>query len=345
MKRLFISMLVLSLAFTALAQHKSANRCTIPDFLQPGDRIALISPSYHTDITNIDTAAIVLRQWGYEPVIGAFVDSLHRGSYAGDAQQRLSDIRWALNDPDVKAIICNRGGYGTIHLADMIEPGEFAAHPKWLVGFSDITTLLAMETCDGVMGIHGTIGAHIAKNHGRDTNSILLRELLEGRIPEYRLPSHPLNTKGKGTGILVGGNLCTIAPLIGTSADPTREGDIILFLEEVEESYHNIDRLFNMLILTGVIDRCKGIILGEFTDCGADLEWESPEEMICSYLKGRDIPVICGFPAGHGNINLPLIMGARTTIKVKGCGASLSFCIRGDKHRIDTAGITGQEED
>lgn len=343
MKRLFISLLILALAHTVWAQHKSANRCTMPDFLKPGDKIALISPSYHTDITNVDTAAIVLRDWGYEPVEGAFVDSVFLGTYAGNAEQRISDLRWALNDPDIKAIICNRGGYGTIHLTDMMKSGEFAAHPKWLVGFSDITTLLAMETCDGVMGIHGTIGAYIAKYHGRDTNSILLRELLEGKIPEYRLPAHPKNIKGEGTGILVGGNLCTIAPLTGTSADPTRDGDFILFLEEVEESYHNIDRLFNMLILTGVIDRCKGIILGEFTDCVADLEWESPEEMICSYLKGRDIPVLCGFPAGHGDINLPLIMGAETTIKVTDNESSISFCIYGDRKIIDTAGIIVNE--
>lgn len=342
MKRLTISLLVLSFALYASAQQNK--RCFIvPDFLQPGDKIALISPSYHTDITNIDTAAIVLREWGYEPVAGAFVDSLYRGSYAGDASQRLSDLRWALSDPDIKAIICNRGGYGTIHLAGMMEPGEFASHPKWLVGFSDITTLLAMENCDCVMGIHGTIGAYIAKNHGRDTSSILLRELLAGRIPEYRLPSHPQNIKGKGKGILVGGNLCTIAPLTGTSADPTRGGDFILFLEEVEESYHNIDRMFNMLILTGVIDRCKGIILGEFTDCTSDLGWESPEEMICSYIKGRDIPVMCGFPAGHGDVNLPLIMGSEAIIKVKDSGASLSFCLRGDKNLINTAGTTTGE--
>ncbi len=342
MKRLTISLLVLFFALSAPAQQNK--RCFIvPDFLQPGDKIALISPSYHTDITNIDTAALVLREWGYEPVAGAFVDSLYRGSYAGDASQRLNDLRWALSDPDIKAIICNRGGYGTIHLAGLMEPGEFASHPKWLVGFSDITTLLAMENCDGVMGIHGTIGAYIAKNHGRDTSSILLRELLKGKIPEYRLPPHPQNIKGKGKGILVGGNLCSIAPLTGTSADPTRGGDFILFLEEVEESYHNIDRLFNMLILTGVIDRCKGIILGEFTDCTSDLGWESPEEMICSYLKGRDIPVMCGFPAGHGDVNLPLIMGSEAIIKVKDSGASLSFCLRGDKNLINTAGTTTGE--
>ena len=342
MKRFPIGLLMLCFALSAQAQ-QNKHLSIIPDFLKPGDKVALISPSYHTDINNVDTAAIVLGQWGYEPVAGAFVDSLYRGCYAGDAQQRLSDLKWALNDPEIKAIICNRGGYGTIHLVNLIQEGEFASHPKWLVGFSDITTLLAIENCEGVMGIHGTIGAYIAKYHGRDTSSILLRELLEGKIPEYHLPSHPLNVKGRGTGILVGGNLCTITPLIGTSADPTRNGDFILFLEEVEESYHNIDRLFNMLILTGVIDRCKGIILGEFSDCPSDIEWESPEEMICSYLKGRNIPVICGFPAGHGKVNLPLIMGAKTTINVKDSGATLSFCIRGDKNRIDTAGIITQE--
>ena len=334
MKRITIALLALTIAFTASAQQQ-CQKCIRPDFLRPGDKIALISPSYHNDATAVDTAAMVLRDWGYEPVVGQFVDSLYRGRYAGTAQDRLTDLRWALEDPDIKAIICNRGGYGTIHLVNMMSPEEFAANPKWLVGFSDITTLLAMETCGGVMGIHGTVGGYIAKYHGQDTNSVLLKNLLEGTIPEYRLPAHPNNIQGKGTGILVGGNICTFTPLLNTPADPTRCGDFILLIEEVEESYHNIDRLFNVLILNGVIDRCKGVILGEFTGCGADLEWESAEEMICSYLEGRGIPVLCGFPAGHDHMNVPLIMGAEVTLNVKGCCATLKYDIDGETETVD----------
>lgn len=333
MKRLAISLLgiIVSLALPA----QQTIRCIRPDFLKPGDKIALISPSYHNDSTAVDTAAIVLRQWGYEPVVGRYVDSLYRGRYAGTAEERLSDLRDALEDPDIKAIICNRGGYGTIHLVNMMSPEEFASNPKWLVGFSDITTLLAMANCGGVMGVHGTVGGYIAKYHGEDSSSVLLRNLLEGTIPEYKLPSHPNNIKGKGKGMLVGGNICTFAPLLNTPADPTHGGDFILFIEEVEESYHNIDRLFNVLILNGVIDRCKGVILGEFTACGADLEWESPEEMICSYLEGRGIPVLCGFPAGHDHLNVPIIMGAEVTLNVKGCSATLKYDIDGKTETVD----------
>ena len=324
MKRHIIVILAVLILATLPAEAKS-RKCIRPDYLKPGDKIALISPSYRNASTAVDTAAMVLREWGYEPVVGRYVDSLYRGRYAGTAEERLADLRWALEDPEIKAIICNRGGYGTIHLVDMMHPKEFAAQPKWLVGFSDITTLLAMETCGGVMGVHGTIGGYIAKYHGTDTSSVMLRKLLEGDVPEYMLPSHPDNICGTGKGILVGGNICTFAPLLNTSADPTHGSDFILFIEEVEESYHNIDRLFNMLILNGVIDRCKGVILGEFTDCGHDLEWASVEEMLCSYLKGRNIPVLCGFPAGHGKVNLPLVMGAETYLYVSDSFSTLSF--------------------
>ena len=337
MKRLILCVLTLTLAIAASAQPccgEQKQKNIQPPFLKPGDKIAIISPSYTCNRTAVDTAAIVLREWGYEPVLGANIDSLYRGKYAGTAEQRLADLRAAIEDPEIKAIICSRGGYGTIHLADMMDCSEFAYDPKWLVGFSDITTLLAMETCGGVMGIHGTIGSYIAKVHGTDSSSVILKDLLEGTVPEYELPSTPLNMPGEGTGMLVGGNICTITPLLGSAADPTLEGDLIIFIEEVEESYHNIDRLFNMLILSGAMDRCKGVILGQFSDCGADLEWDSVEQMLCSYLEGRGIPVICGFPAGHDHPNLPLIMGAQTTIKVTENKSTITFDVKGRKKKV-----------
>lgn len=334
MKRFIFCVLTFAVSLAAHAQECEKPACIAPPFLQPGDKIALISPSYQSDRPSIDTCAVVLAHWGYEPVIGAFVDSLDHGRYAGTAQQRLSDLRRAMEDPEIKAIICTRGGYGTLHLVDMLSAEEFAANPKWLVGFSDITTLLAMETCGGVMGIHGTVGGYIAKYRGCDSSSVILRDLLEGTIPEYELPANPCNICGSGTGTLVGGNLCTLAPLLGTAADPTKDGDIILFLEEVEESYHNIDRLFNMLILSGVLERCKGIILGEFTACDPDLEWDSVEQMICYYLKERDIPLLCGFPAGHDKTNLPLIMGAKTTIEVKRDISTVTFDVEGNRKKV-----------
>ena len=313
--------------------------CVKPDYLKEGDKVALISPSYFTPMENVDKTAEVLRSWGLEPVVGPNVGKVVDGRYAGTVAERVSDIRWALNDSSIKAIICNRGGYGTIQLIDQLTLAELKASPKWLVGFSDISTLHGLLTRAGVMSIHGTMSSFLAKG-GTDATSTLMRDLLLGKVPCYEVPAHKQNITGKATGTLVGGNICTFAPNLGSQADATIGNDLILFVEEVEESMHNIDRQMRILQMNGVLDRCKGIILGEFTDCGKEFTYESVEAMLHELLKAYDIPVLCGFPGGHGDVNLPLVMGANVTIDVRNDGATLQFNIDGDQQQVNTADIT-----
>jgi muramoyltetrapeptide carboxypeptidase len=313
--------------------------CTRPQYLKAGDKIALISPSYFTPMENVEKTADVLRSWGFEPVIGPNVGKVVDGRYAGTIAERVSDLRWALNDPEIKAIICNRGGYGTIQLIDQLSLKELAANPKWLVGFSDISTLHGLLTRAGVMSIHGTMSSFLAKG-GEDMTSTLMRDLLLGRVPRYELPAHEQNITGRAHGVLVGGNICTFVPNLNTQADATAGRDLILFIEEVEESMHNIDRQFNILRMNGVLSRCKGIILGEFTECGSEFTYASVEAMLRSYLKEYNIPLLCGFPGGHGDINLPLVMGAPVTIDVRNDGATINFNIDGEKEDVNVADIT-----
>ena len=313
--------------------------CVKPDYLKAGDKVALISPSYFTPMENVEKTAAVLRSWGLEPVVGPNVGKVVDGRYAGTVAERVSDIRWTLNDPTIKAIICNRGGYGTIQLINQLTLAELKASPKWLVGFSDISTLHGLFTRAGVMSIQGTMSSFLAKG-GTDTTSTLMRDLLLGKVPHYELPAHSQNITGKASGTLVGGNLCTFAPNLGTQADATMGKDLILFVEEVEESMHNIDRQMRILQMNGVLDRCKGIILGEFTDCGNEFTYESVEAMFNKMLKAYNIPVLCGFPGGHGDVNLPLVMGSNVTIDVRTDGATLQFNIDGNQQQVNTADIT-----
>ena len=304
--------------------------CLKPKTLSPGDKVALLSPAYYTDMENVYKTAELLQTWGLEPVIGPNVGKTYAEKYAGTVEQRLSDIKWALDNPDIKAIICNRGGYGVIHLTDIVAQSEFTKNPKWVVGYSDITNLHSMLQVAGVMSLHATMSSSLAKG-GNDLTSTLMRDLIMGKVPEYTIPAHPQNICGKATGVLVGGNLMTFAPLVGSNADVTAFDDIILFIEEVGESMHNIDRQINMLRLTGALNRCKGIILGEFTDCGHELGYENVEEMIRQYLVQYNIPVACGFPAGHDDINLPLVLGAPVTLDVTPEATRLLFNIQGEK--------------
>ena len=307
-------------------------RCARPDYLSAGDKVALISPSYYTDMENVTKTADVLRGWGLEPAIGPNVGKVYEGKYAGTVEERLSDIRWALNDPDIKAIICNRGGYGTIQLINRLGYDELKASPKWLVGFSDITTLHGLLSRAGVMSIHGTMSSFLAKG-GTDQTSTLMRDMLMGIVPRYEVPAHPQNIQGRASGVLVGGNLCTFVPNLGSEADIACGRDIILFVEEVEESMHNIDRQMRILQLNGALARCRGIILGEFTDCGTEFTYDSVEAMLHEMLEPYGIPVLCGFPAGHGDVNLPLMMGAPVTMDVRADGATLQFDVDANQEK------------
>ena len=305
--------------------------CVKPDYLKQGDKVALISPSYYISKETVTKAADVLRSWGLEPVIGPNVGKVVDGRYAGTVAERVSDIRWALSDPSIKAIICNRGGYGSIQLINDFSYNQLKASPKWLVGFSDITTFHGLLNRAGVMSIHGTMSVFLA-NGGTDSTSTLMRDLLMGQVPHYQLPAHPQNIMGKARGVLVGGNLCTFTPNVGSQADATMGRDIILFIEEDSEEMHNIDRQMRILQMNGVLNRCKGVILGEFTDCSDEFTDEdgqtiSAETIIHRILQPYHIPVLCGFPAGHDKVNLPLIMGAHVTIDVNNDGATLQFNI------------------
>lgn len=316
---------------------KKSLKCGAPAYLKPGDKVALISPSYYCSVETAFQAADTLRSWGFVPVIGPNVGNRFLEHYAGTVEERLADLRWALRDPDIKAIICLRGGYSTLHLVEGLSLKELAASPKWLIGYSDITTLLSMEVCAGVMSIHGVMGSNIANQDSVDVQQscTVLRNLLQGQVPRYELSARKENIPGRASGTLVGGNLATFAPLLGTQVDAIGKNDIILFVEEVDETYHNIDRLFNMLKMSGVLAHCKGIVLGGFSDCKNDVGYESVEAMLREYILPYNIPLLCGFPAGHEKLNLPIVIGATVTMEVRADGATLIFDISGDNIIIE----------
>ena len=317
--------------------------CVCPPYLGSGDTVAIISPSYYTPMTTINSACNVLRNWGFVPVVGPNVGKVVDGKYGGTPEERASDFMWAWNDPSIKAIICSRGGYGSIQLIDLLSLDELQEQSKWLVGYSDISTFHGLLNRAGVMSIHGTMATFFPSG-STGINCTMMRDLLLGQVPQYEVPVHGQNINGTATGILVGGNVCTFAPNVGTIADATLGQDLILFVEEVGESMHNIDRQLRILQLNGVFDRCKGVILGEFANCGTDFTDEngntmSVEKMIHRMIAPYGIPLLCGFPAGHGNTNLPLVMGAPVTIDVKGLGSTITFNIPGNRYTVITSRI------
>ena len=304
-------------------------KIVLPPYLKEGDKVALVSPAYWIPQESILEAADTVKSWGLQPVIGPHTNSLNVNVYAGTADERAADILWALKDDSIKAIICTRGGYGSIHLLNRIHSEVYQQYPKWLIGHGDITTLLNAVIAGGVMSIHGPMAFQLA--NGRQLDSTVTSDLLFGKIPQYRIPGSDHNCCGHAEGMLVGGNLSSFSSIAGTKFLLPPDQDIILFIEEVEESLHDIDRLFYMLQLQSGFERVKGVIFGSFCSIKFDLQFGSVEQMLVAHLRDLDIPVCCNFPVGS-NSCLPLIMGAPCSLDVAVDEVTLTFNIEGDRH-------------
>lgn len=297
-----------------------------PPYLTKGDKVALVSPAYWVPQEALQQAAETIKSWGLQPIIGPHTNNLNVNAYAGTADERAADLMWAFEDNTIKAIICSRGGYGSIHLLNRIPQEYYQQHPKWLIGHGDITILLYAIAGAGVMCIHGPMAFQIASS--QEPASSITRNILFGSLPQYKIPGNPYNRSGHAEGIFVGGNLSSYAIIAGTKFNHLPKQDIILFIEEVEESLHSIDRLFYMLTLQQGFERVKGIIFGTFNSIKYDLQYGSVEQMLIAHLHEYDIPVCCGFPVGS-NSCIPLIEGTPCSLDVSIDRAILSFKMKG----------------
>lgn len=303
-----------------------------PPYLEAGDKVALVSPAYWVPQEALQQAAEVMKSWGLQPVIGPHTNSLNVNAYAGTANERAADLIWALEDDTIKAVVCSRGGYGSIHLLNRIATECYQQHPKWIIGHGDITILLSTIASAGLMSIHGPMAFQIASCQEPATS--LTRNILFGTLPQYKIPSNPYNLVGHAEGILVGGNLSSYSAITGTKFHLPFKQDVILFIEEVEESLHSIDRLFYMLRLQLDFERVKGIIFGTFSSIKYDLQYGSVEQMLIAHLHEYEIPICCGFPVGS-NSCIPLIEGAPCSLDVAADKAVLTYNIKGSQEPFE----------
>ena len=322
--RLLFSALLTTASLCVEAQQKSV----MPTPLKTGDTIAVISPSSVPDSATVAKGCATLRSWGYVPVVGAHALSSYHG-FAGTADERATDLLWALRNPSIKAIICSRGGDGAVQVLHRIPLKEFRNHPKWIMGFSDVTALHSAEVAAGVMSIHSSMCDGIAMRGERDSVNMILRKLLQGELPTYQAPAHPLNQQGEATGILVGGNFSVFCGLAGSEYDFLNRADegLILFIEDTDESMTKVDRMLHQLEIRGVLSKLNGIIVGHFS------KYKSPEngfadmyEMLHEYLQHYQIPVCYDFPVGHhSGKNYPMVEGCKVNLKVGQDGTLIQF--------------------
>jgi muramoyltetrapeptide carboxypeptidase len=290
---------------------------TTPPYLQPGDTIGIVCPAGFMPMEKVETCVRVLRDWGYTVHLGATVGHQHH-YFSGTDAERLADLQAMLDNPNIKAILCARGGYGTSRIVDALNWEAFQQQPKWIIGYSDITVLHSfLYTHLRTAGMHAPMAG--AFNHDGWQNAYVqsLRHGLQGQPAAYEVANHPRNRVGTAVGALVGGNLSLMAHQIGTPSDVNTEG-CILFLEDVGEYLYNIDRMLLQLQRAGKLAPLAGLIVGGFTDNKDTTEpfGQSVEEIIYSHVTRYNFPVCFGFPVSHTPENYCLKTGLTHQLRV-----------------------------
>lgn len=297
-----------------------------PPILKKGDTVGLIAPARKVDASEINHAIRMLESWGLRVLLG---DNLYgsENQFSGSDAERAADLQAMIRNHEVKAILCARGGYGSVRVLDHINFRELQREPKWIVGYSDITVFHSiLSSWYMVETIHATMPINFPADEQPNQSTESLRNVLFGNSPSYRIASHPFNRLGKAEGLLCGGNLSILNSLSGTDADLTTEGKI-LFIEDLDEYLYHIDRMMMNLKRSGKLRNIVGLVVGYMTGMNDNTVsfGKNALEIIRDTVDEYDYPVCFNFNAGHSEPNLALIFGRKVEMTIDSESVMLSF--------------------
>lgn len=283
----------------------------IPPYLKTGDKVAIVATARKISEEELAPCIQKLQEWGLEVVKGLHVHAIHF-QFAGTTEQRISDLQWALDDTTIKAVFCARGGYGTVKLIDHIDFTTFKKHPKWIVGYSDITVLHShLHQQMGVASIHATMPINYPKDGSNNEALHTLKKALFGDDLEISIPSENLlNRSGYIKAPLIGGNLSILYSLMGSNSQIDTAGKI-LFLEDLDEYLYHVDRMMMNMKRGRMLENLAGLLIGGMTDMNdnATAYGKTAYEIIANAVKEYNYPVAFDFPVGHWEDNRALICG------------------------------------
>ncbi len=296
-----------------------------PENLKKGDTIAIVSTARKVSSKELAPAILFAKKMGLEVQLGITIDA-EKNQYAGDDALRAQDFQDLLDSPHIKAIWCARGGYGTIRMVDVLDFTRFIQHPKWLIGYSDVTVLHSHINRLNIPTIHGQMSLEIEKKSQatRDT----LQQTLFGEHPgiSYSLDSSLLSRSGKASGILVGGNLSVLYSILDSPSELDWQGKI-LFIEDLDEMLYHIDRMMQNLKRSGRLKNLAGIIVGGMSQMRDNTIafGKTAHQIIFEAIQEYQYPVCFNFPAGHIHDNRALVFGTKATLVVTSKQATLSY--------------------
>ena len=295
----------------------------IPPSLQKGDTIALVATARKNIDDNLKPAIDLLHSWGLEVVIGSSI-GLDNNQLAGTDEQRAADFQQQMDNPNIKAIWCVRGGYGTVRMIDLLDFTKFKQNPKWIVGFSDVTVIHSYVNKLKIATIHGAMPITVGKASAESIES--LRKSLFGEKLEYETSFSPANRLGNAKGEIVGGNLSILYSLMGSNAQIDCKGKI-LFIEDLDEYLYHIDRMMMSLKRCGCFDGLNGLIVGTMTKMkDNDIPWgKNANQIIEDVTKSYSFPIFYNFPAGHFRDNRALIFGKQVSLELNDTTSKVTF--------------------
>ncbi|MFD2916799.1 S66 peptidase family protein [Psychroserpens luteus] len=283
-----------------------------PQFLKAGDTVAIVAPSGILKNRNDEVAQALelLESWGLHAVVGKHVFS--KGDhFAGTDAERCEDFQKALDDPTISAIWCARGGYGTVRILDKLDYTAFKKHPKWLIGYSDITALHNQFHNEGFQSIHAMMCVSLTKDISEIKETVeTFKSTIFGNQVDYILKGSTYNRVGEASGPLVGGNLTILHTMLGSKESIDTTGKI-LFIEEIGEYKYHIDRMLQSMKRAGYFDNCVGLLVGDMSRMRKNTTpWgTSVEQLILDALVDYDFPIAFGMPAGHEKDNRAMVLG------------------------------------
>ncbi len=291
---------------------------TTPPYLQKGDTIGLICPAGFMPLEKVQTAIETLQQWGFTVKVGTTVGGGSTNYFSATDEERLHDLQEMMDDENIKAIMCARGGYGTGRIIDKLSFKKFKKAPKWIIGFSDITVLHSHLYANyKIASLHAPMAAAFNDEGYKNEFVQSLYLALVGTEGNYTGEAHEFNKYGTAEGRLAGGNLALLAHLVGTSSDVSTKNKI-LFIEDIGEYIYNVDRMMYQLKRSGKLDKLAGLIVGRFSDMkDTDRPFgKTAEEVIRDLVKEYEYPVCFNFPVSHDKENYALKIGVKYTLNV-----------------------------
>lgn len=317
MKKVLLFVVVLSLAEMLCAQDMPR--------LHAGDTIAFVAPSAKIDSSDLIPALRFFQDKGFYVIVpeDAFLES---SGFAGTVAQRTAEVQQMMDNPQVKAIVCVRGGYGAVSLLDSLDFTAFRQHPKWICGFSDITAFHSHLHTLGYPTLHSVMPITMKAEDLENKYNLSLIKALKGKSLHYEFAPNDHNRTGKATAPVVGGNLSLLYSMLESVSSINTDGKI-LFIEDVGENIYHIHRMLVALDRAGKLKNLKGLIVGGMTKIKVDdYFYDTTLEAVILEVCGKyDYPVCFDFPAGHGGKNYALRLGCPATLTITPKRCTLVF--------------------